>query len=214
MSSEHVSRKREANRGRIVKAALEVFSAQGFEATTMVNVAEKLGMTGPSIYHYFPTKDALLFECIQTTLARLQGVLQEAVAALPDPVLAIDALMRAQAEFELEVAAVAPLVNSQLYGPAYLASVLDDERREVLRKMQRDIVGIYRRAIEAGVAAGVFEVDDVAVASFNLLALAQYIGVWFRPGSKRRQRDVLRQQADAALRLLGATPETRARLRS
>lgn len=211
MSSEHVSRKREASRNRIVQAALEVFSEHGFDATTMVNVAEKLGMTGPSIYHYFPTKDALLFECIQTTLARLLGVLQ-AAAATPDPVAAIDALMQAQAQFELEVAAVAPLVNSQLYGPSYLSSVLDEERRQVLRKMQRDIVGTYRRTIEAGVAAKVFEVEDVSVAAFNLLALAQYIGVWFKPGSKRRQRDVIRQQSDAALRLLGAADAARAKV--
>jgi len=212
MSSEHVSRKREANKARIVQAALEVFSAQGFETTTMVNVAEKLGMTGPSIYHYFPTKDALLFECIHTTLSQLYEALTAAASAT-DPVLAIDALVRAQAAFELEVAAVAPLVNSQLYGPAYLTAVLDEERREVLRKMQRDIVGIYRRTIEAGVAAGAFDVEDLSITVFNLLALSQYIGVWFKPGTKRRQRDVLRQQSDAALRLLGASAEVRARLR-
>lgn len=212
MASEHISRKREVTRGRIVQAALDVFSAQGFEATTMDSVAEKLGMTGPSIYHYFRTKDALLFACIQTTLARLREALQAAVASAPDPVQAIHALMRAQASFELEVAAVAPLVNSQLYGPAYLTSVLDDERREALRTLQRDIVGLYRKVIEDGVASKDFDVEDVGIAAFNLLALAQYIGVWFKPGSKRRQRDVLRQQSDAALRLLGASAAVRARI--
>lgn len=212
MASEHVNRKREATRGRIVLAALEVFSTQGFEATTMDSVAEKLGMTGPSIYHYFRTKDALLFACIQTTLVRLREDLRAAMEKAPDPLHAIDALMQAQASFELDVAAVAPLVNSQLYGPSYLTGVLDDESREELRALQRDIVGIYRQAIEAGVAAKDFDVDDVGVAAFNLLALAQYIGVWFKPGSKRKQRDVLRQQSDAALRLLGVSVVARVRI--
>jgi AcrR family transcriptional regulator len=51
MTSERMAAKRAALRGRIIDAALAAFAARGFEATTMVDVAQRLQMTGPALYH-------------------------------------------------------------------------------------------------------------------------------------------------------------------
>ena len=75
MASERIAAKRAALRARIVDAALEAFAARGFEATTTADIADRLQMTGPSLYHYFRTKDELLFACIEQVLQQLQEAL-------------------------------------------------------------------------------------------------------------------------------------------
>lgn len=55
--------RREANRrareGRILQAALTVFSEQGYSGATMEAVAARAGLSKPTLYQYFPSKEAL-----------------------------------------------------------------------------------------------------------------------------------------------------------
>ncbi|MFE6777671.1 TetR/AcrR family transcriptional regulator [Streptomyces sp. NPDC057702] len=48
------------SRERIVTAALALVDAEGLEAVSTRRLAAELGVSGPSLYHHFPTKDAIL----------------------------------------------------------------------------------------------------------------------------------------------------------
>jgi len=50
----------EEARARIREAARAVFAEQGLARTGLVHVARRAGMGRASLYHYYPTKDALL----------------------------------------------------------------------------------------------------------------------------------------------------------
>jgi len=65
------------NRAIIERAALEIFSRDGFRGTTVDAIAEAAGMSKPNLLYYFPTKDA-----IYRTL--LEGLLQNWLAPLAD----------------------------------------------------------------------------------------------------------------------------------
>ena len=54
----------------ILRVAEEVFAERGFQATTMEDIAERVGVTKPLIYEYFGSKEGLLSACI--TRARTQ----------------------------------------------------------------------------------------------------------------------------------------------
>ena len=54
----------------ILRIAEEVFAERGFQATTMEDIAELVGVTKPLIYEYFGSKEGLLSACI--TRARTQ----------------------------------------------------------------------------------------------------------------------------------------------
>jgi hypothetical protein len=113
-------------------------------------------------------------------------------------------VVRAQVTAELKNGSSAPLVNAHLYGPQYLTDMLQPAQRESLRQRQRALVQVYRELIDAGVKAGEFHVDSNAVAAFNVLAVVQYSGVWYRPRKGRRMADLIDAQVAAALQLLGA----------
>ena len=60
--SDLVNRRAAQTRAEIVDAALELFTDQGFDATSMEQVAEAARVSRRTIYRYFPTKDDLVFE--------------------------------------------------------------------------------------------------------------------------------------------------------
>ena len=205
MASERIANKRAALRQRVIEVALKAFAARGFESTTMTDIAEQLDMTGPALYHYFATKDALLFACLDHTMDQLCADIGAAADSPGDAVDRLGAVVRQQVEFELRHGSAAPLVNAHLYGPRYLTEVFDDAQRETLRLKQREVVLAYRRLIDEGVAAGLFRPVDTAIAAFNVLAIVQYSGVWYRPRRGRRVADVTQAQVDSVLALLGAS---------
>lgn len=57
-----VNRRAAQTRAEIIDAALELFATQGFDATSMEQVADGAGVSRRTIYRYFPTKDDLVFE--------------------------------------------------------------------------------------------------------------------------------------------------------
>src|SRR3546814_7754938 len=54
--------KREA----VLKAAVEMFNARGFHATSLDDLAASLGISKPTIYHYLGNKDQVLLECLRS----------------------------------------------------------------------------------------------------------------------------------------------------
>ena len=76
-------------RDAILAAALEEFSARGFEATRLDDVAKRAGVAKGTIYLYFRDKETLFQELIRTMLTPLVGTIEAMSAAdLPVGVLA------------------------------------------------------------------------------------------------------------------------------
>ena len=71
----NLSRIQREKRGRIQKAALEVFSEYGLRSATLDKIASACGLTKPNILYYYSSKDEIYFEV-------LNGLLDEWVAPL------------------------------------------------------------------------------------------------------------------------------------
>ncbi|MCF0254585.1 MAG: TetR family transcriptional regulator, partial [Duodenibacillus sp.] len=58
-------------RAEILEAAIQSFGEKGFQATTMVGIARRVGMSVGNLYNYFPGKDAIIAELASQMIARL-----------------------------------------------------------------------------------------------------------------------------------------------
>src|SRR5882672_5937349 len=72
--------KGDESRERILDAALESFRAEGFERTTLRQIARRSGLALGAAYYYFPSKEAL----VHAYYARVQAAHRELVASLPE----------------------------------------------------------------------------------------------------------------------------------
>lgn len=66
-------------RDRILKAALDVFSAKGYSKSTFVDIAEKIGLTKGAVYWHFKNKEELLIEMIYSMLLHEEKLVKEKI---------------------------------------------------------------------------------------------------------------------------------------
>src|SRR3954471_7786848 len=98
MSSEPLLGLRERNRARtyadVTEAALDLFARQGFDATTVDQIAAAAGISPATFFRYFATKEDVLFTDEQASAAELVTAVQQrparsrSVRALAQPVVA------------------------------------------------------------------------------------------------------------------------------
>lgn len=84
-SHERRERERVETRRRILEAARRMFVESGFEATTMRNIASKIGYTATAVYHHFKDKAALVAELCAIDFRALTETLRK-TAAVADPI--------------------------------------------------------------------------------------------------------------------------------
>src|SRR4051794_569935 len=62
-------------RSRIQKVALELFIEEGYDKTSLREIAEKLGVTKAALYYHFPTKDDIVNSLIEQRIVAVEELL-------------------------------------------------------------------------------------------------------------------------------------------
>jgi AcrR family transcriptional regulator len=65
---------------RIQQVALELFTEQGYEATSLREIAERLGVTKAALYYHFRTKDEIVQSLLHDMAAKLDELIAWGVA--------------------------------------------------------------------------------------------------------------------------------------
>lgn len=71
-------------RAHLMDAALRVFARKGYDGASVRDIAAEAGLTAPLLYHYFPSKQALLQALFERSGALVMSAFAQA-AAVPDP---------------------------------------------------------------------------------------------------------------------------------
>lgn len=66
-----------AKRNAVLLAAVKIFNQRGFHSTSLDDVAQYLGISKPTIYHYLGNKEEVLFTCVQEGLEKLIEAAEE-----------------------------------------------------------------------------------------------------------------------------------------
>ena len=65
----------------VLRRAIELFNRQGYDATSMGDLARELGLTKSAIYHHVPSKEHLLAAALDEALDGLSAAVDAAAAA-------------------------------------------------------------------------------------------------------------------------------------
>ena len=135
----------EEKRRWILSAAAGVFARYGYRGTNLQRVAVAAEMGKSSLYHYFPTRDALFDALMQDLLRKELEVFEELAGAAGRPSQRLEALIDAVTEIIGEWVKAGPL----------LIDCLQDERgRRALRLTLRKIRDALSKLVAQGQAAG------------------------------------------------------------
>lgn len=85
MTQEKLSGKSPKTRQKIINAAFELFYSQGYQSTTMDQVIAASGVSKPTVYTYFPSKEILCVEYLKERHMREMASLEEAITEAESP---------------------------------------------------------------------------------------------------------------------------------
>jgi TetR/AcrR family transcriptional repressor of nem operon len=192
-----MARPREFDETIVLEAAMNCFWAQGFKQTSVRDLAERMGITGASLYNAFGDKRSLYRQAFVHYLAQ---TVRDRVARLDKlpPALAIrtffDEIIERSVDDEQRRGCM--LVNAALELAPY-----DPEFQKLVAEEMMFIEAFFRRCVAAGQKDGSMigtrRADEMAQ-----LLLSVLLGIRVLARS-RPQREVLEGAANGALALLG-----------
>ncbi|HEX7306681.1 helix-turn-helix domain-containing protein [Lentzea sp.] len=154
-------------RDRLVVAAVDLFTEQGYDATTVAQIAERAGVTKSTFFRHFPDKRELLVAG-QETLSRL---LAEGIAEAPDGASPLEAVASG-----LERASTAMGPMSREIGPrlkAAVAASTELQERDALKS-----VSLAAAMTAALIARGVPDPTAALASELGLLAFKRGYAEW------------------------------------
>ena len=88
-----------STRDLILSEARQCFANQGFEGTSLNDIAAGVGIRRPSLLHYFPSKEAIYRQIMQDALTDWDLRLREGLQAPPDGWELVDTILEVSFEF-------------------------------------------------------------------------------------------------------------------
>lgn len=154
-------------RDRLVVAAVDLFTEQGYDATTVTQIAERAGVTKSTFFRHFPDKRELLVAG-QETLSRLltQGIAEAPANATPLETVAAG-LERASSAMGPTNRELAPRLK------AAVATSTELQERDALKT-----VSLAAAMTEALVARGVPDPTAALASEVGVLAFKRGFAEW------------------------------------
>jgi AcrR family transcriptional regulator len=165
----------EVRRNEFVVAALYVIARQGFDRTTVRDIAQAAGASVGSVHYYFKTKDELLYAAFEESEVRSRAALDELVAASSSPRERLDRLV--DLCFPLDDAED-PQWGIEI--DVWQQAARHASFRELFARGNRDWVERIARMLADGVEQGAFAIDDVAAEARSIAALIDGLGIYAR----------------------------------
>ncbi|MDQ2083961.1 TetR/AcrR family transcriptional regulator [Xanthobacteraceae bacterium Astr-EGSB] len=164
----------DAKRVAILDRSARLFAQYGYSGTSITMMAEACGMSKALLYHYYPDKEAVLFDILSAHLQLLIAAVEKAAAQAGDAdqrlyaiaAALLDNYRDADAEHQVQIA------NLKL---------LPEDKQEQLREMERILVTIFSDAIAAAIPA-IGRGPLLKPMTMSLFGMLNWHYLWFRPG--------------------------------
>lgn len=160
----------------VLRRAIELFNRQGYDGTSMADLAKELGLTKSAIYHHVEGREQLLSAALDEALDELTTVVDAAVdpAARTSAADRLHTLVHESVRILIDhLPAVTLLLRVRGNSPVELAAL---ERRRLLDDK-------LARLVSAAVAEGAIRADVAPeLISRLLFGMVNSLAEWYRPG--------------------------------
>jgi TetR/AcrR family transcriptional regulator, cholesterol catabolism regulator len=188
------------------RTAAQIFRDRGFDGTSVSDVARALGLTKAGLYHYFDSKEALLFEIMSFGLDRVRDEVIVPISGITDPEDRLRQMIVRHARIATRgQGAIAHLGDE-------IRSLPPSARKQIEQRM-RVYFDLVRDTLAELKAARRLRDVDLTVATFSLIGMILWLPRWFRQDGRLTQAQVAEQIANLAMGgvLVPARPRRRRR---
>lgn len=177
----------------IMNAAMHLFGKQGFNGTSMRDIANAVGLLPGSLYAHIDGKEALLLEVVTDGISRFIAAVDPFVAATGHPLDRLRKMIGAHVEVVADNPERSQVVFHQwrFLGPDNLPNAIDRRRRYEM---------CFKQVVEEGVKAGQIRPDlNLRIAVLTILGALNWTPEWFSPDGRLSAAEVGDLMADTLL---------------
>lgn len=198
----------------ILSQSASLFAQHGFTGTSITMIAEACGVSKALMYHYYNSKDDVLFDLLADHLNHLIVAVEAASESAGDGkerlfaicTALLEAYRGADAEHQVQISSLKLLPQAQ---------------QSVLKELERQLVVIFSNAIAATLPTVADRPDVLKPLTMSLFGMLNWHYLWFRDGKGMTREAYARMAAglvlagaEDAIASIGPVSETTAAKRS
>jgi AcrR family transcriptional regulator len=182
-----------ANKQELIFAeAVRLFRQKGYHATSMQNIADAVGLQKASLYHYLPSKEALLFKIFERSSGALTQQLETICASADAPA---DKLRRA---IQAHLIALCDQLDTYT---VYLSErrALSNRYHAQVRAEGEKHARLIEKILTEGIARKQFHAMDTRMVALAILGMCNWLYQWYSPTGRLAPSQIAEIFSDVAL---------------
>src|SRR5260370_37528329 len=186
----------------VYRTAAQIILRKGYDATSINDIANALGMTKAGLYHYINGKKELLFDIMNFGLDELEAEVVTPAHSIVDPADRLRLIIASHARLVTRGdGAITILVDE-------VTALTPAQNRKITRR-KRAHFDRLREVLNTLKSEGMLQDVDTTVATFSLLGMINWLSRWFRQDGALTEEQVAEEIVKIALNGL-LRPESRA----
>jgi AcrR family transcriptional regulator len=172
--------------------AAEVMCEKGYEATSMNDIADAVGLTKAGLYHYIRGKEDLLFQIMSYGMDMVD---QDAIAPaklIVDPMERLRTIISRHSKRVIEFGGAVSILLDEMYA-------LTPAHRRAIKARKRAYFDLLRETLEQLSADGKLRNVSPTVATFSLFGMINWVSRWYRKDGKLTSEQILGDFLEIAL---------------
>jgi AcrR family transcriptional regulator len=178
-------------RQEILRAAARLFQQQGYDGTSMNDVAAALKLSKGGLYHHFQSKDEILFNLMNHAMDITQERVINPVRGIVEPEERLRTLIR------LHIGVVLSVRDREITVMLHENHPLPPPLRKRINTRKKDYVHFVENLIaEVQISRASKRIVQPRAAAFALLGMINWIYQWYRPEGALSEENLVRQYTE------------------
>ncbi|MGE4250629.1 MAG: TetR/AcrR family transcriptional regulator [Parvibaculaceae bacterium] len=189
----------------IRKAAIELTAKHGFEAMTLRDLADHVGLQPGSIYRYIATKDQLLADIMAEHMEALLAAWRKADDPTAGPLARLENFVDFHIRYHFARQKEVLIANLEL------RSLTPDSRRATVA-LRKAYENELRRILDAGIAKQIFPPVDSGIATYAIISMLTGVCFWYSPKGRLAPDEIIAIHKRLVLGSLHGAPRGEAKV--
>jgi len=170
----------------VYRTAAQIILRKGYDATSINDIANALGMTKAGLYHYINGKKELLFDIMNFGLDELDAEVAVPAAAIADPTSRLRFIIATHAQLVTRGQGAITILVDEI-------TALSPAQNRMITRRKREYFDSLRNVLNERKSAGKLQDVDTTAATFSLLGMISWLSRWFRQDGSLTQEQVAEQ---------------------
>ena len=175
-------------REHILTVAARVIARKGFRATSLQEIADEVGVTRPSFYYHFKSKQEILAAILFSALDRAEQAVDAVLAGPGNTVDRLRSFIFCYVDINTQHAEVPALFQA--------AAELEPEAAEEARRRRSAIDHKLADLVAEGVERGKLRSRSPLISAYGMLGATNWMHTWYRPDGRYSPSEIAGMLAD------------------